>query len=559
MENLYNEYPTGEVSALILSKDSHSTDTNKVLNPIFEPLKNIETFQNINPFNEFETVLKGNEILTLLLDKVKPVNFEQLVFPQLDQLYKELNELEAKLTSPDGSLKIDASLAKDREKYKSLQKQVDKLNLNEKHLIILPVEQVQLLAEQHNWGLCKNLAFVYIYNGAYWTKVEAQVLQKFLGEAAEKMGAGIYRSRYFEYRTKIEKQFICTAYLPTPEPPKNSVLINLRNGTFELTPSGNRLRLFNREDFITYQLPFEYNPEAKSPLFEKFLDHVLPDKDRQRVLAEFLGYIFVRTDYLKLEKALLLYGTGANGKSVFYDIVNALLGPENVSSFTLENLTQKEGYYRAMIADKLVNYASEISDRANASYVKQLASGEDTDGRLPYGEPFIVKNYAKLIFNLNQLPRDVEHTNAYFRRLLIVPFEVTIPEEDQDKQLAKKIIESELSGVFNWVLQGLDRVLQNKAFTDCLAINQAREEYAVNSDNVRLFIDDNNYTPSPEHWLLIKDLYIAYRSYCIEDGNKPLNKHNFIKRLRSLKIVIEKRNIGYVAFIIADPSIIRPF
>jgi putative DNA primase/helicase len=556
MEELYNEYQAEYHTGKSQPNDPLNNYTNKQLNPTFEPLKNPETFQHINPFAEPERVLKGNEILMLLLEKVEPVDFEALAFPQLENMNIELKELQGRLTNPDGSIKGDS---KDQERYKALEKQIDKLKLTEKHLIILPVEEVVKLAEEHNWGLCKNLAFVYIYNGAYWTKVEPQVLQKFLGESAEKMGAGKWRSRYFEYRTKIEKQFICTAYLPTPEPLKNAVLINLRNGTFEVTPLGNRLRTFNREDFMTYQLPFEHNPEAKAPLFMKFLNQVLPDMDRQSVLAEFLGYIFVRTEYLKLEKALLLYGTGANGKSVFYDIVNALLGAENVSSYTLENLTQKEGYYRAMISDKLVNYASEISDRANAAYVKQLASGEDTDGRLPYGEPFIVKNYAKLIFNLNQLPRDVEHTFAYFRRLLIVHFEVTIPEAEQDKQLAKKIIETELSGVFNWVLEGLDRILKNKAFTDSAAINQARDEYATNSDNVKLFLLDNNYKPDPENWVLIKDLYLTYRTYCIEDGCKPLSKHNFMKRMKALKVVIEKRNVGNVAFIIIDPLDVKPF
>ena len=556
MEDINKKNTNEENAGKSQPNDLGNNEPNKPLNPTFEPLKNPETFHNINPFNEPEPVLKGNEILMRLLEKVEPIDFEALAFPQLENMNNELKELERKLSNPDDSLKGDS---KDQKKHKALLKQIANLKLTEKHLIILPVEQVVKLAEQYNWGLCKNLAFVYIYNGAYWTKVETQILQKFLGESAEKMGVSKWSSRYFDYRTKIEKQFICTAYLPTPEQQKNAVLINLRNGTFEVTPEGNRLRPFNREDFITYQLPFDYNPNATAPLFEMFLNHVLPDLDRQSVLAEFLGYIFVRTEYLKLEKALLLYGTGANGKSVFYDIVNALLGPENVSSYTLENLTQKEGYYRAMISDKLVNYASEISDRANASYVKQLASGEDTDGRLPYGEPFIVKNYAKLIFNLNQLPRDVEHTNAYFRRLLIVLFEVTIPEAEQDKQLAKKIIESELSGVFNWVLQGLDRILKNKAFSDCTAINLAREEYAINSDNVRLFLDDNNYKSSPEHWILVKELYFSYRSYCIEDGCKPLNKHNFIKRLRALKIIIEKRNIGYVAFLTIEPLDEKPF
>jgi len=513
------------------------------LNPTFEPLKKAETFQNINPFSEQEPepILKSGEILAQLLEAVEPINFDKLAFPQKEHLLKELAELE-------NSGKEDEA--------KQKRNQVASLKLNGKHFLIIPVEQVLKLAELNNWGLCLNNGFTYIFNGCYWEKVETETLQKFLGEAAEKMCEGKFDAQYVEYRKKIEKQFICIAYLPSPEPPKNTVLVNLKNGTFEVTPEGVQLRNYNLEDFITYQLPFEYNPEAKAPKFEKFLTEVLPDRERQSVLSEFLGYIFVKYEHLKLEKALLLYGTGANGKSVVYDIINALLGTENVSSYTLENLTSKEGYHRVMIADKLLNYASEISDRINPAYFKALASGEPVDGRLPYGKPIIIKDYAKLIFNLNELPKDVEHTNAFFRRLLIVPFEVTIPETKQNKQLAKEIIETELSGVFNWILQGLERILKNKAFTDCRAINTAREDYQTNSDSVKLFIEDSNYKPSPEIWILIKELYTSYRSFCIEDGFKPVNKQNFIKRLKGFDIIIEKRNVGNVAYVEASEPLI---
>lgn len=96
-------------------------------------------------------------------------------------------------------------------------------------------------------------------------------------------------------------------------------MINLQNGTFEISSQGTKLRPFDRSDFITYQLPFEFNPQAKAPLFEAYLNKVLPDKERQRALAEYLGYIFIKhgSNALKEEKALILYGTGANGKSVF--------------------------------------------------------------------------------------------------------------------------------------------------------------------------------------------------------------------------------------------------
>ena len=173
-------------------------------------------------------------------------------------------------------------------------------------------------------------------------------------------------------------------------------------------------------------------------MFEAYLNKVLPGDEgvkKQMILAEYLGYLFIKTETLKLEQVLLLYGTGANGKSVFFDIVNALLGSENVSSYSLQNLTDdKCGYFRAMLANKLVNYTSEINGKLETAIFKQLVSGEPVEARLPYGEPFTLTNYAKLIFNCNELPKDVEQSTAYFRRFLIIPFDVTIPEAEQDKE-----------------------------------------------------------------------------------------------------------------------------
>ena len=99
------------------------------------------------------------------------------------------------------------------------------------------------------------------------------------------------------------------------------------------------------------------------------------------------------------------------------------------------------------------------------------------------------------------------------------------------------------------MLQGLERILKNKAFTDCHAINKAREDYQTSSDSVKLFIQENNFKASPEHWEMIKDLYIRYRVFCNEEGSHPVNKQNFIKRLRAFGITIEKRNVGNIAFL----------
>jgi putative DNA primase/helicase len=424
----------------------------------------------------------------------------------------------------------------------------ENFKLNTKHYLVLSIENTLLFAEKNRWGLCKNHDFIYLYNGTFWAQIDKETFQKFLGEAAEKMGVAKFSARFYQFREQLFKQFLSTAYLPSPEGNLDKVLINLKNGTFEISPQGTNLRPFDPSDFITYQLPFEYNPQAKSPIFEAYLNRVLPDRERQKVLAEYLGYVFIKhgSNALKEEKALVLYGSGANGKSVFFEIVNSLLGVDNVSTYSLQSLTNENGYFRAKLANKLVNYASEINGNLEASIFKQLVSGEPVEARLPYGQPFILKQYAKLIFNCNELPKDVEHTNAYFRRFLIIPFDVTIPPQEQDKQLHSKIIEKELSGVFNWVLQGLNRLLEQKHFSKCEAAQRAVEQYRIESDSVQMFLTEYEYKVSVANEMPLKEVFSEYKNYCIDSGFKACSIKTLAERLRSSGYQTERRNFGTV-------------
>lgn len=475
-----------------------------------------------------------NEILSHLLDQVSKVDFKSIAFPEIKSLREALKAAE-----------------NNSDEAKEIKHNIISFKLKTYHYLIISVESVLYLAKKNSWGLCKNQESIYLYNGTYWDNIDYEVFQKFLGDASEKMGVPKFMARYFNFRDNLLKQFLSSAYLPTPQPLKDVVFINLNNGTYEVTIEGKRLRNFNSSDFLTYRLPFDFNPSAKAPIFQNFLNEVLPDKNNQMILAEYLGFVFIKngSNALKEEKALVLFGSGANGKSVFYEIVNALFGSENTSNYSLQSLTNENGYYRAMITNKLINYASEINGKLEASIFKQLVSGEPVEARLPYGKPFTITDYAKFIFNTNELPKDVEHTNAYFRRFLIIPFEVTIPEHKQDKQLHNKIIDNELSGVFNWVLDGLNRLLIHKRFTQSKSVDLALKNYKIQSDSVKLFVNEFNYKKSLNNFKIIKDLYQDYRVFCYEDGFSPVNKTNFIKRLKGYNITIERKNIGYVAYI----------
>lgn len=419
----------------------------------------------------------------------------------------------------------------------------------QKHCIVAIVDEIIETATRKKWGLCVENDFVYIYNGQYWQAADKNEFKQFLGQAAERVKYDPYESRYFEFRDKLYKQFLAVADFPAPDPDEHKTLINLQNGTLEITPRGATLRGFLRDDFLKYQLPFEYDPAANCLHFEKYLNEVLPDRSAQNVLSEYIGYVFTR--HLKLEKCLVLYGTGANGKSVFADVTNALIGEENITNFSLGSLMEEHN--RAYLQNSLLNYGSEIKGKLESDDFKLLASGEKIQARFKYGNSFLMSRYAKLAFNCNELPKDVEQTEAFFRRFMIVPFEKTIPAEQRNPNLARQIISNELPGVLNWVLQGLDRILKNERFSRCTIIEERLTRYQTESDSVYLFLEESGYTPAKNYTSDFqkpqKELYHEYRDFCKDDGYRPLSNRNFGARLEKLGYERQRTNKGQVFFI----------
>lgn len=423
----------------------------------------------------------------------------------------------------------------------------EKLNETEEKrqgYVVEIIEHVLQNSEEANFPISKKNGILYIYNGAFWRKFEHYEIERFLTRAALKFNVDVYTAKYHLFVKDLRKQLLSRAYYQTSITQNNSVCINLQNGTFLINNEGGKLIEFDPQHYINYQLPFCYDNDAKCTLFDEFLEKVLPDKSQQNILAEYIAYVFIRNNVLKLEKCLVLYGKGANGKSVFFEIINALLGSENISSFNLKSLTNESGYQRASLGNKLLNYSSEISNQMDSTYFKQLVSGEPVEARLPYGSPFILNDYAKFIFNANELPREVEQNEAFFRRFIIIKFDVTIQEMDRDPELSQKIISKELPGVFNWVLEGLDRLLKLKNFSASLAVQEALNEYKMNSDSVNLFLQDKFFKPSIEKEVRLHDFYIDYSRHSKECGYKPVSKRSYADRLRNLNFTLTKKNSG---------------
>lgn len=423
-------------------------------------------------------------------------------------------------------------------------------NVKCQHYIVITIEELLKLARKLRWGLCVRNGHVYVYNGQYWKPIPAEEFKSFLGKVGERMGMQSLDAKYYQIQDQLYKQFIAAATLPAPSNNSKTVLINLMNGTYEITAGGNRLREFDRNDFLTYQLLFDYNEEVECPIFQNFLARVLPDKQLQLILSEFIAYVFAKQ--LKLDKCLLLYGSGANGKSVFFEVIKALLGKENVSFYTLKNLNEEHN--RADIVDKLLNYGSEINASIETDTFKMLVSGESVQARLKYQNSVMIDDYARLAFNCNELPKDVEHTEAYFRRYLIIPFNVTIPEEERDPQLAQRIMDTELSGVFNWVLRGLVSLLANNGFTQSEVVRNMINEYKLDSDSVYQFLTDSGYEKSVEPIMTLKTSFDEYSRYCAESGYHRVLIKKYAKRLRHHGIPVERSGAGGKTFVFYSKS-----
>lgn len=480
--------------------------------PIKERLKRAKPPEAISSRPEPQPkveILEHSKILELLLSSVKKVDFQNTIYPQANRENPKIS--------------------------------------NSKYQIVI-VNEILDLAKKNNHSICQNHQSIFLYNGAYWKKYSNEDFSNFLGKVAIKMGVDRYTAESYLFKEQLLKQFHASAYLQEPKVDKNKVLINLIGGTFEIERGVTRTREHKAEDFLTYQLPFAYNQYSTSNKFQAYLDKVLPDKERQRVIAEYLGYVFIKhgSNILKAEKVLVLYGSGANGKSVLYEIVRALFGRHNVSSFSLESLTDTNGYYRAQIDTKLLNYASEISNKMDTTRFKAMISGEPIEARQPSGRAMQLEQYAKMIFNCNELPKDTEQTNAFFRRFLIVPFDIIIPEAEQNRNLHNEIIESELSGVFTWVLKGLSRLLDQKSFSNCIASNRALEKYKTDTDNVKLWLDTDNYDRDDDIPTQLKEAYIQYSIFCNEGGFMKLNKMNFQKRIERLGYKVARGNANMV-------------
>lgn len=380
-----------------------------------------------------------------------------------------------------------------------------------------------------------------VYEGRYWKALESHDLNDFLRAAAIKYGVSTERANHFNFTDALLKQLKAMAK-PWMATNSDGIYINMLNGVLDLSQNKPVLIEHKPSLNLTHLMSYEYAPGAQSPLFDQFLKKVLPNPETQNALLEGVAAAFIPPSRFKLEKAMLCYGSGANGKSVFFDIIEALFGHDNMSFYSLAELTDKRGSHRVQVQGKLINYSSEGERDFNAAIFKQLVSKEPTSGELKYENPIVLKAHPQIVINTNVIPALFEGSDGLLRRLLVIPFRVKIPVGEQDKQLALKIKATELPGVLNKVIDAAARLIEKEGFSSSSEVEDLMKEIVAESNNVRAFIDECKVACSTVS-LKSQFLFEKYRDFCYRNGfrnirskqsfNRALEEYGFEKRKKS--------------------------
>ena len=318
------------------------------------------------------------------------------------------------------------------------------------------------------------------------------------------------------------------------------IVIPCANG-YVLVKDDNQLTFIapSKEYGLRYCLHCAYLPDfGPAPLFEKFLETVLPVREVRDRVQEYIGYSLIPDT--RFQRAQFWMGSGANGKGVLANIVQKLHA--KVATVHLDALG---GFKLTEVIGASLIYVDETpQSRIDEVAFKSLVAGEMTQIDRKYVDPVSVRCLGKWIILGNSFPRISDHSHGFFRRLDIVPFDITVPEEERDALLAEKIIQSELSGVLNWALEGLLRLLSRGKFDPQLpeAMSSLLLKSKREGNSVHSWHDDSEVTLSSTQQSLKEDIYRHFQEWCITNGTASVDSAQFWKRLKGIVDFAESRH-----------------
>jgi putative DNA primase/helicase len=317
-----------------------------------------------------------------------------------------------------------------------------------------------------------------------------------------------------------EKPFITDEY-PTQYVNTRSGLIDWRTG--DLRPHTDTLP-------STFQAPHLWQPRAACPTVDRWLAEVLPD-DAVAMVWELLGYLLYPDNPLHL--AVLLSGTGRNGKGTLLRLARHLLGARHVSAVTLQALGE-DRFAGSDLYGKVANLAGDLDARsiARTDLFKMATGGDPIRADVKYGHAFVFTCRATFVFAANELPGTADLSEGFFSRWLVVPFVGHFPPGVADPGIEKRL-HAEMPGVLVKAVDGLRRLMERGRFEPPESVTAATVDYRAKADPVRQFADElvifdaDKQTQRPT-------VYAAYRRWTEENGHHAVAARKLYDRLAQL-------------------------
>ncbi|MDF2951745.1 MAG: phage/plasmid primase, family, C-terminal domain protein [Anaerocolumna sp.] len=302
--------------------------------------------------------------------------------------------------------------------------------------------------------------------------------------------------------------------------------INFKNGmldTLEMV-----LHKHNPKYLSINQIPFDYNQVSeKESVVVEFLNGIMPDEDDRKMFLEFIGYCM--TTDTGLQKFLVINGVGGTGKSTIVRLVNNVIGKENISNLSLQDLNQR--FDATNLFGKILNSCADIPSKAmeQVDIIKKITGEDRIKGEYKGGAVFFFNNYAKLLFSANEIPISLDDkTNAYYRRFLIININKRCHEI---KNLEQRLNE-EIHIFISIVVNAVHEMYKRGSITESQGSKDAILELYKASDGVQAFIIDELEISATGKTDRTK-LYKWYEDYCLENGRSPITSNGFYKNLRN--------------------------
>jgi len=319
---------------------------------------------------------------------------------------------------------------------------------------------------------------------------------------------------------------------------RNKEIICLENCLLDLKKSTKGAH--NPSFLTTVKLSVKYDPEARCPMFIKFLKQWLPDPEEMITVIEQFSNILL-ADRINFEKSAMYIGNGSNGKSTFLKIITGVIGKDNISNISIDEINSNR-FACARLFGKLANIHADISNKElnNLGKFKQLVSGDPIMVENKNQNAFSLVSYAKMFFSANEMPDIQDNTDAIYRRIQVTKWPIQFI-ENRIKDLDKKILEKEGSGILNLILENLKTLIRNDGFRYEQSIEYVRNEIKIQADKTREFlnsciIEDINEKESSS---LVFQIYVKW---C--DKNKIRPKRNTIFKNKLLEYGFRYDNVS---------------